>query len=89
MRFLTEALHASLQQHGRIEADGDRAIVHLLGANKDVESGERLSDELIPCRVDEDEFEPRLKAVLRRHYARWRTTRYAHRGPCGTMQQPG
>ena len=67
LRFLTEALHASLQQHGRIEADGDRAIVHLLGATKDAESGERLGDELIPCRADEDEFEPRLKAVLRRH----------------------
>ena len=67
LRFLTEALHASLQQHGRIEADGDRALVHLLDATKDAESSERLGDELIPCRVDDDEFEPRLNAVLRRH----------------------
>ena len=68
LRFLTDALYASLQHHGRIEPDGDRALVHLLGLrDKRDERDEGLSDELIPCRPDDDRFEPRLKAVLRRH----------------------
>ena len=31
LRFLTDALYASLQHHGRIEADGERALIRLLG----------------------------------------------------------
>ncbi len=67
LRFLTDALYASLQHHGRIEAEGDRALIHLLGGERHGDANERLADELIPCRPDEDEFEPRLTAVLRRH----------------------
>ena len=67
LRFLTDALYASLQHHGRIEADGDRALIHLLGGERNGDANERLADELIPCRPDDDEFEPRLTAVLRRH----------------------
>ena len=119
LRFLTDALYEALQHHGRIEQDGERSLVRLLGiehvqeaapwsgertsdelpsdANRiQLESqtldpgeplgdesvhasasdrshparatfGERLGDELIPCRPDDDRFEPRLKAVLRRH----------------------
>ena len=68
LRFLTDALYASLQHHGRIEPDGDTALVHLLGLrDKRDEQDEGLSDELIPCRPDDHHFEPRLKAVLRRH----------------------
>ena len=68
LRFLTDALHLSLQHHQRIEPEGDAALVHLLRANADdAPANERLGDELIPCRIDQDEFEPRLKAVLRRH----------------------
>ena len=104
LRFLTDALYASLQHHGRIEADGERALIRLLGIrggeatggeamDGDAEGGEaaggeagvdgetatagngpvpatpgpRLGDELIPCRPDDDTFESRLKAVLRRH----------------------
>ena len=88
LRFLTDALYASLQHHGRIEPDGERALVRLLGledgevigegARQESGSGEegegsgaasdlRLGDELIPCPPDDDRFEPRLKAVLRRH----------------------
>ena len=68
LRFLTDALYDSLQHHGRIEPDGERALVRLLGirAEGDAET-DSLADELIPCRPDDDEFEPRLKAVLRRH----------------------
>ena len=68
LRFLTEALYASLQHHRRIEPDGARSLVRLLGSHDDERSQqERLADELIPCRPDDDSFEPRLKAVLRRH----------------------
>ena len=68
LRFLTDALYASLQHHGRIEPDGERSLVHLLGLRDERdEHDEGLSDELIPCRPDDHHFEPRLKAVLRRH----------------------
>ena len=88
LRFLTDALYASLQHHGRIEPNGERALVRLLGledgevlgegAQEESGSGEegedsgaasdlRLDDELIPCPPDDERFEPRLKAVLRRH----------------------
>ena len=68
LRFLTDALYDSLQHHDRIEPDGERALVHLLGIRNegDAETN-RLADELIPCRPDDDEFESRLKAVLRRY----------------------
>ncbi|MCA8975919.1 MAG: hypothetical protein KDC98_14450, partial [Planctomycetes bacterium] len=64
LRFLCDALYASLHQHGRIQQDGDRALVHLLGAPG---SDEDLGNELLPCRPDDPTFEGRLKAVLRRY----------------------
>ena len=68
LRFLTDALYLALQHHQCIEPDGEAALVHLLRIGTDGEpTNERLGDELIPCRIDDDAFEPRLKAVLRRH----------------------
>ena len=71
LRFLTDALYASLQHHGRIEPDGERALVRLLGVDgeehPETPYRPRLGDELIPCPPNDDRFEPRLKAVLRRH----------------------
>ena len=70
LRFLTDALYAALQHHDRLQPDGDRVLVRLLGI-RDVNDNDaddaRLADELIPCRPDDDSFEPRLKGVLRRH----------------------
>ena len=70
LRFLTNALYTSLQHHGRIVPDGERALVRLLGIHnnrqEDSES-QNLGDELIPCPPDDDAFEPRLKALLRRY----------------------
>ena len=40
LRFLTDALYASLQHHGRIEPDGERALVRLLG----IEGGGVIGD---------------------------------------------
>jgi len=68
LRFLTDALYESLQHHGRIEAKANESLVWLLGLRGgEVGDGERLSDEQIPCRPDDDEFERLLKARLRRH----------------------
>jgi hypothetical protein len=68
LRFLTDALYASLHHHGRIHEQGDRAMVALLTSPESTEANEeRLCEELLPCRPDDDLFEPRLKAVLRRH----------------------
>ena len=68
--FLTEALYASLHYHQRIEPAGEeRSLVRLLGVDDGERqpADERLGDELIPCRPKDGDFEPRLKAVLRRH----------------------
>ncbi len=65
LRFLTDALYASVHSHGRIAGDGGRTVVSLLTG--DSAKAERLCDEYLPCRPDHDLFEPRLKAVLRRH----------------------
>ncbi len=69
LRFLTEALFASLHHHGRVSADGERAVVRLLAGAPGSASApdERLGQELLPCRPDDALFEPRLKAILRRH----------------------
>lgn len=71
LRFLTDALYASLHHHGRLKDAGDRTIVQLLLGGAVVAPGqmgaETLGSELLPCRPDEAQFEPRLRAVLRRH----------------------
>ena len=70
LRFLTDALYVSLQHHDRIRPDGERSLVRLLGIHDHDDrrpAPELLIDELIPCRPEDDDFEPRLKAVLRRH----------------------
>ena len=71
LRFLTDALYASLHHHQRLTDAGDRTIVQLLTGGPAVTPGqagaEPLGRELLPCRPDEAHFEPRLKAVLRRY----------------------
>ena len=70
LRFLTDALYAALEHHDRLQPDGDSVVVRLLGIRdaSDTDADDsRLADELIPCRPEDDSFEPRLKAVLRRH----------------------
>ena len=68
LRYLTDALYESLHYHGRISEQGERALVHLVAPSpEEQEPEERLGHDLLPCRPDDDTFEPRLKAVLRRH----------------------
>jgi len=68
LRYLTDALYASVHHHGRVADRGDRSMVSLLGprASDDGEF-EALGQELVPCRPDDPSFEARLKAVLKRH----------------------
>ena len=102
LRFLTDALYASVRHHRRVEEQGDRSLVRLLGLadapTADVPTAdaptagapafrpassamsrsdepespptaatERPGDELIPCPPTASDFEPRLRAVLRRY----------------------
>ena len=69
LRFLTEALYASLHHYDRIAEDGEKAVVRLLEGVSPQEGvpEERLGQELLPCRPEDAVFEPRLKAILRRH----------------------
>ena len=67
LRFLTDALYASLHHHGRIEPDGERSVVRLLGLADSADLDDRSGEELIPCPPDDDRFQERLKAILRRY----------------------
>lgn len=68
LRYLTEALYTAIHHHGRIADQGDLSVVSLLGTrallSDDVAA---LGQEMVPCRPDDPRFEPRLKAVLKRH----------------------
>lgn len=65
LRFLTDALYDSLRFHERIEPQGEASLVRLLGLSDG--ASDRATEELIPAPPDADDFEPRLKAVLRRY----------------------
>lgn len=67
LRFLTDAIFASVFAHNRLTEDLDRTMVHLLGQATDDSAEESLSAELIPERPGSEYFEERLKAVIRRH----------------------
>ena len=71
LRFLTDALYASARHHRRVEEQGDRSLVRLLGLADEDDAperpAERPGDELIPCPPTASDFEPRLRAVLRRY----------------------
>lgn len=64
LRFLTEALFASLHHHSRIRGQVDQVLVTLAEGHP---STGRLTEELLPCRPDADDFEPRLRARLKRY----------------------
>ena len=64
LRFLTNALYESLVFHGRIHDHGGRAVLDLI---YDETTHKTLSSEALPCRPDDDDFEPRTLAILRRY----------------------
>jgi hypothetical protein len=70
LRYLTEAVYESLILHDRVSVapESSGSVACLLGPPDGASPGEeRLGDELLPSRPDDPDFEPRLKAVLRRH----------------------
>ncbi|MFO0178667.1 MAG: Eco57I restriction-modification methylase domain-containing protein, partial [Planctomyces sp.] len=68
LRFLTDALFASVHHHGRVADRTDRAIVSLLGPQTTEHSEiPALGQEMVPCRPQDPAFEPRLKSVLKRY----------------------
>ena len=64
LRFLTNALYDSLIYHGRIGAHGGRAVIDLI---RDEQTQHTLASEALPCPPDDEHFEPRTKALLRRY----------------------
>ncbi len=64
LRLLTDALFTSLHHHDRIAAQGDKTLVTL--AEGKVSEG-KLVEETLPCRPDDEDFETRLKAILKRY----------------------
>lgn len=64
LRFLTDALAESLYAHGRIQERGNETLVTLA---EGIPGGERLDDETLPCRSDDEAFDGRLRARLKRH----------------------
>ena len=64
LRFLTEALYNSLHHYKRIQYYSDRTVIDLI---VDDATQRTLSGELLPCRPEDNDFEPRTKAVLRRY----------------------
>ncbi|MBW0173946.1 MAG: hypothetical protein KXJ50_10510 [Vulcanococcus sp.] len=68
LRYITDALYASVHHHGRVTDRGDRSVVSLLRARaEDADDVAALGQELIPCPSEDASFEPRLRAVLKRH----------------------
>jgi len=69
LRFLTDALYASLHYHKRITADGEKAVARIISPAPEGSCvpEERLGQELLPCRPEDDDFEKKTKAILRRH----------------------
>ncbi len=68
LRYATDALYASVHHHGRVADRGDRSVVSLLRARtEDADDVAALGQELIPCPSEDASFEPRLRAVLKRH----------------------
>lgn len=64
LRYLTNALYDSILAHHRLENQDLRNIQDIISG---VPSEDVLSTEQLPCRPEDDDFEPRFKAILRRH----------------------
>ena len=64
LRFLTEALYASLHYHKRFQHFADRTVIDII---RDAANEQTLTDEKLPCRPEDADFEHRTKAVLRRY----------------------
>lgn len=67
LRFLTQALYDSVHFHARITPTSDhRTAVSFFGGT---DAGESIADEYLPCLPDDETYEARLRARLKRHVA--------------------
>ena len=67
LRFLTQALYDSVHFHARITQTSDhRTAVSFFGRT---DAGESIADEYLPCLPDDETYEARLRARLKRHVA--------------------
>lgn len=66
LRFLTDALYASLYEHNRLQGDWGRPLPEILGLEQG-DGYDSLNSARLPCPPDSDDFEDRAKAVLRRY----------------------
>lgn len=67
LRFLTQALYDSVHFHRRITQTSDnRTAVSFFGRT---DAGESIADEYLPCLPDDETYEARLRARLKRHVA--------------------
>jgi hypothetical protein len=66
-RFLTDALFLALHYHVRLQGDIGRPLTEILGITPAGQTPEDFKADLLPCRPEDDDFEKRAKAVLRRY----------------------
>jgi hypothetical protein len=64
LRFITDALYQSLMHHNRVRQYAEKSILALIC---DADDQPVLSHEDLPCRPEDDDFEERTKAILRRY----------------------
>ncbi len=64
LRFLTDALYESIQFHCDLENWKGQSLEVLIWGD---DAPEGISAQQLPCRPDAEDFEPRLKALLRRY----------------------
>ncbi len=67
VRFLTEALYDALHEHDRLDGDWRRPVDQLLGLEEAAADEESLQGLRLPSPPGEGDFEPRMKAILRRY----------------------
>jgi len=67
LRFLTDAMYASLHYHDRLSGDVGRPLDEILGLVESVPEERRLGAVTLPCRPEDDGFEEQTRALLRRY----------------------
>jgi len=67
LRFLTEALYQSLHAHERLKEDPGRPLDVILGLVPPGPDAETAQAMRLPCRPEDEDFERRTQAVLRRY----------------------
>ncbi len=67
LRFLTDAVYDSLHYHSRLAGDTGRPLDEILGLIAPGNAGDDSKAMRLPSRPEDDDFETKTKAVLRRY----------------------